>query len=415
MPVSEENTLLSASDVSSDPATSWRPKAIELLAILTVWGLFTALSAGRIILDPDRAGSSATTDGILFTVAMFSTWAIVTPGIFWIADYLGAGGHFKPWQRISLHAASAVTVSIAVDVVTDIIRNVYLHTGPDTVGSVMASIRMSIEEARALGFIYELIIYAMILAVGFARAYYRRLQERRVQATELRAQLTEARLQALRMQINPHFLFNTLNAVSGLVERDPKGVRTMVARLSALLRHTLTQDGEDGRQEVPLHRELDVLDDYLEIMHVRFGDRLKVEREIDDGVQDALVPDLILQPIVENAIKHGVGPQEEGGRVRIAAQKRNGYLHLSVDDDGPGMAGDGLPEASEGIGLRNVKERLQRLYGNDHRMRIEPGRSAGVVVELRIPYHTTRTSVATQSSLPEAAAPSPREPTISAG
>jgi sensor histidine kinase YesM len=166
---------------------------------------------------------------------------------------------------------------------------------------------------------------------------------------------------------------------------------------------------------VPLHRELDVLDDYLEIMHVRFGDRLKVEREIDDGVQDALVPDLILQPIVENAIKHGVGPQEEGGRVRIAAQKRNGYLHLSVDDDGPGMAGDGLPEASEGIGLRNVKERLQRLYGNDHRMRIEPGRSAGVVVELRIPYHTTRTSVATQSSLPEAAAPSPREPTISAG
>jgi len=388
----EEDPLLAASDASSDPAGSWRPKAIELLAILTVWVLFTALSAGRIILDPDRAGSSATTDEILFTVAMFSSWAIVTPGIFWVADYLGAGGHFKLWQRISLHAASAVGVSISVDIVTDVIRNVYLHTGPDTVGSIGASIRVSLQEAWALGFLYELIIYSMILAVGFARAYYRRLQERRVQATELRAQLTEARLQALRMQINPHFLFNTLNAVSGLVERDPKGVRTMVARLSALLRHTLTQDGQDGRQEVPLHRELSVLDDYLKIMHVRFGDRLQIDRDIDDTVQDALVPDLILQPIVENAIKHGVGPQEEGGRVRIAAHKTDGYLVLSVDDDGPGMSGDGLPDTSDGIGLRNVKERLQRLYGDDHRMRIQPGRTAGVIVELQIPYHTTRSS-----------------------
>mgnify|MGYP002761624935 FL=1 len=410
MPPSGRNPLLAPSTLSSDPASSWRPKAIELLAILTVWALFAALSAGRIILDPDRAGTSATTNEILFTVAMFASWAIVTPGIFWIADYLGTGGHLQPWQRILLHAVAAVSVSIAVDIVTDVIRNVYLQVGPDTVASVWASVRVSIQEAWALGFIYELIIYAMILAVGFARAYYRRLQERRVQATELRAQLTEARLQALRMQINPHFLFNTLNAVSGLVERDPKGVRTMVARLSALLRHTLTKDGQDGRQEVPLDEELTVLNDYLEIMHVRFGDRLHVRQDIDDSVRDALVPDLILQPLVENAIKHGVAPQERGGRVTIQAQRTDGYLQLSVADDGPGMAGDGLPDTGEGIGLRNVKERLRRLYGTDHRMQIRPGDQAGVVVDLRIPFHT-RPHPPTRASSPAAdSAPDPPVP-----
>jgi two-component sensor histidine kinase len=380
-----------ASDLAAGEETAWRPKAIEMLAVFTVWALYTALSVGGFILDSDRAGAPATTDRILWRVAFFMSWAIVTPGIFWLAEYLGAGGHLKPWQRISLHVVAAVGVSVGIDVQSDIVRNYVLQFGPHVVDSLAASVQLSMQEAKALGFTYELIIYMMILAVGFARAYYRRLQERRVQATELRAQLTEARLQALRMQINPHFLFNTLNAVSGLVERNPKGVRTMVARLSALLRHTLSRDGSEGAQEVTLDQELDVLDDYLEIMHVRFGDRLQVERAVDEEVRDALVPDLILQPIVENAIKHGVSPQEDGGRVRIGARRISQYLRLSVEDDGPGMADDGLPEVSDGIGLRNVKERLQRLYGDDQRMNVRPGADGGLVVEMWIPYRTAGT------------------------
>ena len=379
--------MSSPSDIASD-ASSWRPKAIEILAVFTVWALYTALSVGGFILDADRAAAPAATDRILWRVAFFMSWAVVTPGIFWLAEYLGAGGHLKPWQRISLHAFAAIGVSVSIDVVSDAVRNYVLQYGPHVVDSLWASVQISMTEARTLGFTYELIIYVMILAVGFARAYYRRLQERRVQATELRAQLTEARLQALRMQINPHFLFNTLNAVSGLVERDPKGVRTMVARLSALLRHTLGQDGSNGRQEVPLHQELNVLDDYLEIMHVRFADRLQVDRDIDDDARDALVPDLILQPILENAIKHGVTPQEDGGHVHIGARRRGDYVRLTVEDDGPGMSGDGLPEVSDGIGLRNVQERLQQLYGDNHRMNIRPGAQGGLVVELWIPYHT---------------------------
>jgi sensor histidine kinase YesM len=241
-----------------------------------------------------------------------------------------------------------------------------------------------------------------ILSIGFARAYYIRLQDRRLQATELRADLTEARLQALRMQINPHFLFNTLNAIAGLVEHDPKGVRTMVARLSALLRHTLDSSGRD---EVPLSQELDVLSDYLAIMHVRFADRLNVESDIDDDVRTALVPDLILQPLVENAIKHGISQRETPGTVRISARRTGPYLRLTVEDDGDGsgepFAGDGLPDTSKGIGLQNVRERLERLYGEDHRMSLRPSTTGGLAAQIWLPYHTEPVDVADPAERPD--------------
>jgi len=163
----------------------------------------------------------------------------------------------------------------------------------------------------------------------------------------------------------------------------------MVARLSALLRHTLDSSGRD---EVPLSHEMKVLDDYLAIMHVRFADRLRVEREVDGEVRNALVPDLILQPLVENAIKHGISKRETPGTVRIKARRTGPYLRMTVEDDGDGTSstfqGDGMPDTSNGIGLQNVRERLERLYGDTHRISLRPSPEGGLAAQVWIPFHT---------------------------
>ena len=182
------------------------------------------------------------------------------------------------------------------------------------------------------GFLNALVIYLGVLAAGLARAYSLRLGARREQATQLQAQLAEARLEALRSQLDPHFLFNTLNAVSSLVERDPRGVRRMITRLSELLRYSM----EEAREpEITLRRELDLLDRYLDIMQVRFPG-LNVLRLLDDRALDMMVPSMILQPLVENAIRHGVEKMTDPGRIEIEALLEGETLVLRVQRQWPG-------------------------------------------------------------------------------
>jgi sensor histidine kinase YesM len=191
------------------------------------------------------------------------------------------------------------------------------------------------------------------------------------------------------MQINPHFLFNTLNTISSYLEQDPRGVRRMIARLSDLLRYTL--EGTDAR-EVPLRQELGFIDSYLALQQIRFEERLEIGRDIDPDMLDALVPNLILQPLVENALKHGIGGREDGGRIELAAWREGNYLHLSVGDDGPGLsqtAGEVAAKDSQGIGLRNTRERLTSLYGPDQRFNLEAADGGGLVAHLVLPYHTS--------------------------
>ena len=208
------------------------------------------------------------------------------------------------------------------------------------------------------GFLNALVIYLGVLAAGLARAYSLRLGARREQATQLQAQLAEARLDALRSQLDPHFLFNTLNAVSSLVERDPRGVRRMITRLSELLRYSM----EDAREpEITLRRELDLLDRYLDIMQVRFPG-LNVLRMLDDRALDVMVPSMILQPLVENAIRHGVEKMTEPGRIEIEALLEGATLVLRVSDNGPGERSR-AGASSGGVGLRNTRARLEQLYG----------------------------------------------------
>jgi LytS/YehU family sensor histidine kinase len=184
------------------------------------------------------------------------------------------------------------------------------------------------------------------------------------------------------MQLNPHFLFNTLHAVSALVERDPAGVRRLVARLSALLRHVLDSG---GRQEVTLAEELAFLRDYLDIQQVRFQGRLQVSESIPDDLLGAMVPNLILQPLVENAIVHGLGRVEGCGRIDMAAVRRGAALVLTVRDNGPGLQRNG---SGVGVGLSNTVARLAGLYGDEATLVLGSTDEGGVEARIELPYHT---------------------------
>jgi len=210
--------------------------------------------------------------------------------------------------------------------------------------------------------------------------YYQAYRERERQAGALATELVQARLQALRMQINPHFLFNTLNTISALIHENPGAADRMIVRLSELLRRTLDR-GEV--QEVPLREEIEFLRSYLEIEQMRFPDRLTVTFEIDPAATELFVPHLILQPLVENALRHGIMPREEAGRIAISARVVDGKnLEIKVHDNGNGLSpGKGKPER-EGIGLNNVRSRLAQLYGDTQRFVI--GNAPGGGFEARI-------------------------------
>ncbi len=194
--------------------------------------------------------------------------------------------------------------------------------------------------------------------------------------------LSEARFLSLALQMNPHFLFNTLNSVASLIRSDPDQARQVVYRLSAMLRTLLR------KQEafVPLREELAFIDDYLQIELVRFGSRLRIEKEIDEGIGDALVPSMILQPIIENSIKHGIGPKVGSGTIRLSCKLRSGRLQIEVEDDGVGIPLGDMPAVfRKGIGVSNVRERLTVLFGEEYQFVFEPREGGGVRVRIQVP------------------------------
>jgi hypothetical protein len=211
----------------------------------------------------------------------------------------------------------------------------------------------------------------------------RRFSEAARESEELQGRLDQARLQALRLQLQPHFLFNTLNTITALVHRDPPSAERMVTGLSELLRVSL---GNAGEQEVRLDRELEVLRHYLDIQLVRFSDRLSVQFDIDPAARDAMVPSLLLQPLVENAIKHGISPRVAAGHLHISVRRQNEKLSLEVADDGVGTRGS--QPLAEGVGLGNARARLASLYGEQHRLEAGPRPGGGFNVKIEIPFYT---------------------------
>lgn len=360
---------------------------LEGCLIVAFWGIIIMLNLAQWALDPRGGRPGGLLRGeVTHVVAEHGVWIFLTPGIFWLSRRFRLEGD-KLVRHLLLYAAVALAVAVATDVIGHITFHNFVNAGRRGAISPFRSL-------SGLFFLDELIIYLVVLSAGFARDYFLRYQAHLVEAAQLRtdaanlhAQLAEARLQALRMQLNPHFLFNTLHTISTYIERDPRGVRRMIARLSELLRYTLEMT---EMKEVTLRQELGFLDGYLEIQSIRFQDSLEVRREIAPDVLDALVPNLILQPILENAIKHGVSNLEVPGRITLSAWRDKELLHLSVQDNGPGLtvsSGDGAP-ASNGIGLRNTRERLESLYGSEQSLVMEPADGGGLVARISLPYHT---------------------------
>jgi two-component system LytT family sensor kinase len=232
----------------------------------------------------------------------------------------------------------------------------------------------------------NLIVYWLIIWASHAMNYYKRYRESELQASQLSAQLAEAQLQALKMQLHPHFLFNTLHSISSLLSRDTEAARRMIARLGDFLRLTLENN---GAQEVLLREELDFLRCYLDIEGIRFYDRLTVRMEIEPQTLSSRVPNLILQPIVENAIRHGIAPRSTPGLLEIKASRKGETLRLEVRDDGPGMPVEiGANRIGRrGIGLSNTQNRLRQLYGSEANFELANDARGGLLVLLEIPFH----------------------------
>jgi LytS/YehU family sensor histidine kinase len=228
--------------------------------------------------------------------------------------------------------------------------------------------------------VWNVVTYSGVLAAAHALEYYRRFREREVAAAQLTSQLATAQLAALKMQLHPHFLFNTLHAIAVLVRKqDTQGSVRMITGLSDLLRLVLDSDGQ---QLVPLKQELDFISRYLDIERVRFADRLRVTTDIAHDTLDAQVPYLVLQPLVENAIRHGISSRVGAGELEIVARRAGGNLLVTIRDDGAGVR----PSSTPGLGLRNVRARLEQLYPGRHRLTLEDDARGGAIVTLEMPF-----------------------------
>ena len=239
--------------------------------------------------------------------------------------------------------------------------------------------------------ILDLLAYGAVTGLAHSVNFHMRLRERERRALVLESNLAKARLNTLKAQLQPHFLFNSLNAITALLRRDPRLAETTLVALSELLRLALSQS---ERHEGTLREELEFVRRYLEIQQTRFGDKLRVEQDIEPQALDCLVPTLVLQPLVENAIRHGIEPAEKAGVVRVSASHNDGKLVLTVEDDGVGLAslapatGAVLARSGTGIGLANLRERLQALYGTRQKLELSPRAAGGVIVRVEIPWNT---------------------------
>lgn len=373
--------------MSSPSDARWSLSRRELTLIFLFWTALATLSAVSRLLDTRDANftrmiSPAGPIALAYVEAWI--WAAFTPLIFWLSSQTALAR--SRWVKIPLLILAGIAISIAVFVLLNYARGLVMPVPVRRRGPAPGF--MPLREIGRFRFLNQLIVYGAIVAAGFAREFFVRDQQRQREAlalasqtATLKAQLADARLDALRMQLNPHFLFNTLHAVSALVERDPSGVRKMIARLGELLRHTIDSHATD---EVPLRDELAFLRRYLEIMEVRFQGRLKVALDVGDDLLDALVPNLILQPLVENALEHGVSRSTGEGDVSISATRAGESLRLCVRDHGPGLAQTTTP----GVGLDNTRARLEQLYGGQASLSLLPADGGGLRAEIALPFHT---------------------------
>jgi len=310
-------------------------------------------------------------------LADFYLWGILSPFIFKLARRFELREHFP--RNLLIHIAVSVVFSFVV--LSAAAPLSWYFGSPNLVRNPTLLILWRNNAFSIYYFHQGLTIYWATLAVAHALHYYRGLREGEARTGQLAAQLAQAQLQALKMQIHPHFLFNTLNSIAALLHKDVEAADKMIARLGDFLRLTLKRS---DTQTVDLGQELDFLKCYLDIEHIRFQDRLTVDMEVEPDTLDVMIPNLILQPIVENAVRHGVARQTVPGHITIRALKKSNRLIVQIEDNGPGLKIDPNGDSS-GIGLNNTRARLRQFYGTDYDFKIANSKNTGVIVTLEIP------------------------------
>jgi sensor histidine kinase YesM len=320
----------------------------------------------------------------LMQIPRWLTWALVTPIVFAAAERF-------PFRRDRLarsiwtHLLIAFTIAAVIELawlqISFAIQRVLEPEALARMQQNRAEVYSVAVLSRLLG---DAFIYAATLGIATTLGYHRRFQEREVRAAQLEAQLALAQVQALKMQVHPHFLFNTLHAITVLIREDPTAATRVVTRLGDLLRLTLSRA---TTAEVSFRRELEILTLYLEIERTRFQDRLEIAYDVQPATLGALVPDLILQPLVENAIRHGVSPNAGTGRIEVRSRRDGDWLDLEIRDNGAGLAAG--VAVRDGIGLTTTKARLERLYGDRQALVLENLPEGGCVARIRIPFQLT--------------------------
>jgi sensor histidine kinase YesM len=301
-------------------------------------------------------------------------WFGLTPLVVWLTRQFPFAK--KVWRNsLFFHILMSIIISIVHILLLTIVTQI---SSLEVLG---ATFSMRFVEHFRLNIHSNIFLYWIIVGITSLINTHRRQSEENLRTSQLETKLAQVQLQSLKSQLHPHFLFNTLNTISILMEKDVKTANQMLVSLSDLLRVTLD---EIGTQQVPLRQEIDFLEQYLKIEQMRFEERLCVKMKIEPAVLDVKVPNLILQPLVENAVRHGISPQISGGTIEIEAKRQNGNLCLIVSDDGAGNDSQNLPK---GIGLSNTQARLEKLYPSNHTFQIK--RVNGFSVEITLPFQMT--------------------------
>ncbi len=354
-------------------------------AIFAVWTLLALLSAVQSFMYRVHAGREVEWGPVLADrLGDWYTCALFTPAYFWLVRRYPLDRRQWPRSVAVLLGATSVFVVIkyALYAQLGVWTSPWLNPGP-----APWAFEDRFRASLAGSYISESIAFWCLIGVVCAAEFYRRARERELQAVRLRAELTEARLDALAAQLRPHFLFNALHGVSALMHRDVNAADAMLANLADLLRRTLRPSREGDRHEVRLAEEIETLRLYIAVIEERFRDRLTVGIDVPDALNRALVPHFMLQPLVENALEHGIARRAGPGRVDVSAERVNGTLRLTVSDDGPGLSGGEGDSVRDGVGLSNTKRRLRELYGDRQDLAVEAGTSgSGLRVSVSIPY-----------------------------
>jgi two-component system, LytTR family, sensor kinase len=326
-------------------------------------------------LDPSHSWAH----GLAWRLVGWWSWAAFTPLVCWVAARLR---RYKVWITVAAHVAAGTAIAILCAVLQGFLRWLVGLYHPSR--GLAEGIAMVIRAYWP----FNVVVYVTVLGLYLAITYAREAQRRDLHATRLETQLVQARLDVLTARLQPHFLFNTLHAISALVLEDAQSANRMIARLSELLRLSLSRS---GTPLVSLEQELELLSRYVSIQELRFSDQLRVHLLIEPGTLGARVPSLLLQPIVENAIRHSIAAGHATAEVDVRSSRGDGLLRIEVSDNGPGFGGT-MPPA-EGEGLRNTRERLSQLYGDRHRLQLADRVGGGAVVTIELPFEDARARV----------------------